>query len=257
MTSTNNQYVVRNRWIAGIATVFVLLLAVWLIFNPSYTVTVPVDKVQEMVNSKLPITGEKLAGIAGYSINEVTVGFRRDGKINIDATVMGRFNSHTGHFKVSGAGEPFYKDGSFYIHDVKFGPVETLSFETVQKTPGPVGIISNAIAKKLGIQEELKAWYEQNKSSIQSKIREASVSVLQSTLEKHPVYTLKDDVKGTVAKFALESVTVQQDTLLVKLSPLQAVFKILMWCVIIVVVVAVALCIIFASEGSGFALLLW
>ena len=63
-----NQYVVRNRWIAGIVGFFAILLAVWLIFNPTIKVSVPIDKVQEMVNQKLPISGEKLAGYAGYSI---------------------------------------------------------------------------------------------------------------------------------------------------------------------------------------------
>ena len=63
------------------------------------------------------------------AFHEVTVGFRRDGKINIDATVMGDFSKHVRHFKVSGAGEPIYKNGSFYIHNVKFGPVELLALK--------------------------------------------------------------------------------------------------------------------------------
>ena len=55
----------------------------------------------------------------------------------------------------------------------------------------------------------------------------------------------------------LKSVTVQENVFVVTLSPLQAVFKIIMWGVIIIVVVGVVFRIIMASEGSAFALGFW
>src|SRR5271154_5469526 len=111
--------------IAGAAACVAVGLCVLLYTYQTIEVRIPRDKIQEMVNTKMPFTGGN--SIIGYTINSTTIGLRRDGKIDIESDVTTKFLYYTAEFMASGTGTPDYKDGSFYIKGVQFGPVAVLN----------------------------------------------------------------------------------------------------------------------------------
>lgn len=203
----------KMRTFAWIVSSVILVLAVvgiiWAAAGGTYEKRLTVQELQGKIDAKMPFTTKNGVTISGVKLQ------LSPGKIDLALQASGRKLGTDWSVAASTKGEVIYPEaggGKFYFHpdDVQIQEFSTGGSKTSEK----VGKFIDKWVSSPKIVE--------NKGEIMQKVDKAihdlTVKAAKTALETTPVYTFKDDYKGTVARLALEKVEVVQDAVIVKLS---------------------------------------
>lgn len=224
----------------GVTAVLLVVGVVGLLFTVfgSHTLTFTQAELQQKVDAKLPYTTAKhnvtvngaTVDLSGDRIGLVfeaeTVKVGQDFKINAGTTGNLRYD---------------VKEGSFY-----FTPqtLEMTNFEVNDKVFGRRfgqfldRHLSSGLVER---RQQLAAWA---KTETTEKVQSAA----EAALARIPVYTLKNDFKGNIARMTITNVEVKDSTLIVHLSFLQLTGFVLLYALLFVAALAFAVVLVLNPE---------
>lgn len=218
---------------------------VWfLVANPTLTIRIPQQRIQEEVDRRMPLSGRKLA--ISYQISDARAALDGD-RIGLSATVRATALRRAVAVAFDGDGVLAYNDGAFYLRDFNVAKVDFL--RTVE-APQDRGTIARAL-EKLGV-EDGDAFLRGRKEAILERAKEAAADLVRSTLDRRPVYVMpRDGIKANLARLALRDVKVEGTDIVATLDVVSAIARLLLWALVAVVAVLAAAGIFLGAARSG------
>lgn len=227
-------------WAATIfVAVFCLAGALWCVFG-SATVTMSQQELQDKIDAKIPHTTTNGVTVSAVKLdlsdNKIGIGFEASAtKLKTDFAVKAQTK---GQMRYNNA------DGSFY-----FAP-EVVHLEDVKVNSSSVADTVGNLVNKLTPKR-----LEEEKAKLAKKGAELLDSVIQSgaemTLERMPVYKLKNDFKGVVVKMVLEKVEVRDGNVIAHLSFWQFTRTVISFIATFVLCVVIAIVLLLTAGGGG------
>jgi len=224
----------------GVTAVLLVVSVVGLLFTVfgSHTLTFRQAELQQKVDAKLPYTTAK----HNVTVNAATVDLSGD-RIGLvfeaETTKMGQdFKINAG---TTGTLRYDVEEGSFYFTPAT---LEMTNFEVNDKVFGRRfgqfldRHLSSALSER---RQQLADWA---KAETTEKIQSAS----EAALARVPVYTLKNDFKGNIARMTITNVEVKDSTLVVHLSFLQLTGFVLLYALLFVAALAFAVALVLNPE---------
>ncbi len=206
------------------------------------------ERVAPQVGKEFPVGGKAGLLIKAVTIKnaEVDIG---DGRVSVLFTVDGSLRLDKQFTLTAFAvGVPTYAGSAFYFKPDK---VEVREFAYQGNTPGEA--IKN-FADKYITNEGIHDFVADSADKVEEWVTDLAQAAAVHTLDKRPVYELKDDFKGFVISSALQSVEVKGDTLVVTFSLLQLTISALIGLLILAAAVALTVGLLMNPE-IGLALL--
>ncbi len=202
------------------------LIAWFAINGGTYTIVITQQEAQQQMDvalAKRALENPKLA------VSDATVAFVDDHLI-LDAHVMGFFLNRVTATDIHITGSPNYRSGSFYFYpntpiefnNTKISKTTTLPLNS--KWEEDLRMRLHRFAEKHDL-EDLTNTFKKNFTKWAS--TEAS-PIMIAFLDRHPVYTMKNDYKGLAVRAIVSKVQVVDSTLHVTLSVSQLGYSILL-----------------------------
>jgi len=218
------------------AIVFGLLILGIFLFAKDFNVTLTEDEVQHAIDERIMVGPIRSLGI-DITLKSASLDFRSNDTaaidVNLDAEGFGYSGNLSGQF-TSGLR---YKEPELFLNNIL--PVN-IEITTDTETEGKFQDIKNVTSDFLNRQRQ-EMLSDEAKTSLDSiterneeKIKEVATSATRKFFEGIPIYDLKKaGLKGSLASLALKDVRFTEDAAIVTLSPVQALIKILSFCVLI------------------------
>lgn len=221
-----------------------LAIAGFLVANPTLTIRIPQQRIQEEVDRRMPLSGRKLA--ISYQVSDARAELQGE-RIGLSAVVKASALRREIDVSFAGDGILAYRDGGFYLRDFNVAKVDLL--RTVE-SPRDRGTIAKAL-EKLGV-ENGDAFLQGRKDLILERAKEAAADLVRSTLDRRPVYVMpKDGIKANLARLALRDVKVEGTDIVATLDVVSAIARLLLWALVAVVAVLAAAGIFLGAARSG------
>jgi hypothetical protein len=161
---------------------------------------------------KGPSPHTSLKVVKEISIKDVNMKIS-DGQIHAVVSVEGTLiASKKFSLTAKAVGAPQYKNGAFYFSPTN---IKVESFEYEGDKPG---VVISKIADRYITDDKKKLLMKDIAPVIESWMTTTAQNAVMFVLEKRPVYTLKNDVKGVLIKSSLESVKIQGNELVLTFS---------------------------------------
>jgi hypothetical protein len=146
------------------------------------------------------------------SIKDVNIKIS-NGKVSAVVSVEGTLiASKKFSLTAKAVGAPLYKEGAFY-----FSPTE-IKVESFEYEGDKPGVVISKIADRYITDDKKKLLMKDIAPVIESWMTTTAQNAVMFTLEKRPIYTLKNDVKGVLIRSSLESVKIQDNELVLAFS---------------------------------------
>lgn len=201
---------------AGVVTLFTLgILGMWGVYG-THTKMFSEAQVQEQVNKlrdkSFEITGIKHLLVKRVTLTGATVHIE-DGHVTSTIDVTGALPAgKTFTMSVRAVGAPRYSGGAFF-----FSPENVEVKQFAYEGGKPVEYLKRFTDRYIADEKHARLV-----TDLAPKAEEWMTAVAQNVaihaLEKHPVYRLKDDLRGVLIKASLESVVVADDHIVVTFS---------------------------------------
>jgi len=197
------------------------------------------SQLQHKIDEKLHFTA-KTVTVENVQLNLA------DDKINLtfDASTI-KFKSH---YAVSAAttGKLRYDSGQGAF----FFTPEKLALSNFTVNDNVVGAKAEGLVDRLLGDSKLAERKDAFKESAHTVVENAVQEGAQMVLERIPVYTLKDDIKGTIIRMSLTGVEVRDNTLIAHISIWQFTMSVLMFGLVLALSLIIAIGLL-ASPGWG------
>ena len=188
--------------------------------NITYVTNIPVTKIQESINKKLPITTHGATiDVTNIILDDHVIKFQSTGIYNKKIFMK----DIEERFRVTGQFDIIYDNKAFYLHNVK---------------------VENIIANEKNI--DLNA---------HPHIKNIAESSLNKILLGHPIYRLVvKDFKSYVASGSLDKIEIKKDSIEVTLKPIHFINHILLIALIVIIclVLTSILIVLFIKEPLAF-----
>jgi hypothetical protein len=168
-------------------------------------------RVEPLLNRDLPLKGTAAEIVASLQARKLDVAIA-GGRIDIGVLLQGRLVIGP-PFSVAASlrGTPRYEDGAFY-----FQP-EDVRLENFAL--GEDGKLAGALAGLARLPGPGAAGLIEKKGrEVERVAKGLAENAIKAELEKRPFYRLKDDAKGEVLRATLESLTVEEDRLVIRFT---------------------------------------
>ncbi len=180
-------------------------IAIWMAFGPD-TVRLSRESIQTLIDAKLPFERDKV------TVSNATVAFQEN-ELVVNVDITGERLGQSFSLSAMTVGEPAYRDGSFYFipSDVVLSNVAVGDASDKSVTDR----IRDAAKRYLPDNEGARNLITDLAPAMEARLKEHTLKVAEAALAKIPVYTLKNDTKGIVAKAVLGKVYVENDELVI------------------------------------------
>jgi hypothetical protein len=236
----------------------------------AFDVRLSEETVQAAIDKALPFDGSKV-GI-DYSVSKATASLREDGRIAMTVDVTGKALHSEIAATMTGSGKIIYRDGSFYLAEFEAEGINVTS-TTVSDQDRTMAVgAAKAVANRLKLKPETQKMIAEKAKAVatgapgdegdamtktmttlRDKAKDGAVATVRHVLDSHPVYTLKEtDIKQQFARLAISTVSVEKDTLVVTISPWDAVAKIVGYGLIAILAAFMAVGLVVTSPEVAF-----
>ena len=210
---------------AGVVALFVLAIGgLWTSYG-TQRATFTEAQVQERINSQLdkefPVTGAAHLLVKTIKVQGATIHIR-DNRIIAVVDIAGRLRTNKAFtLTIYAIGVPTYSFGELYF---KPETIKVQKFAYEGSTPTE---LFTGFAKRYVSDAEMRQLIEDKSPAIEGWMTAVAQNAAVQTLERRPVYRLKDDVKGLLIKASLQSVKIDQDRMIVTFSLWQLTLSVL------------------------------
>lgn len=216
-------------WLLVTLTIISTLVgAAWTAFGTS-DVTLSGSEIQSKIDSKMPFEVKE-----DITLTEVKVDLSGD-KINLQFKASATKFGTTYNLAAQTTADLEYRsgEGKFFFHP------SLVQIDSFNANGGPVVEKATALIEKWvnpenGQREELMA-------KAKTLLNAGAQKAVEATLNRVPVYTLKDDFKGTVARLAIKSVEIKNGSIIAHLSLWQLSKMVLVYLALGVIAILAAL----------------
>jgi cell division protein FtsB len=181
----------------------------------THTVALDEREIQTVLDKEtdkdFPVNGAASAVVKSVRAKSATVRIR-DGRATFAVDVEGLLrNGRTFALTATARGAPRYVDGAFYFQPEQV-EVRNLSYENINASDALAQLGARLGKSKIG------QLIESNAQLAQQWATGIAETAARQTFERRPVYRIKDDAKGLLLRSALESVTIDDDRIVVVFS---------------------------------------
>jgi hypothetical protein len=193
-------------WVLATLTIIIALSgAAWTAFGTS-EVALSESEIQSKIDSTMPFEVKE-----DITLSEVKVDLSGD-KINLQFKASATKYGTTYNLAVHTTADLEYRsgEGKFFFHP-SLVQIDSLSANGGPAVEKATALLEKWVNPEHGQREELLA---KAKTLLNAGVQKA----VEATLNRVPVYTLKDDLKGSVARLAIESVEIKNGSVIAHLS---------------------------------------
>jgi len=211
---------------AAVAALFLLGIAgLWSTYG-TQQVTFTEAQVQERINRQLdrefPVKGAAHLLVKSIKVRAATIHIQ-DGRIIALVDVEGTLRTNKGFTLTAYAvGIPTYSFGELFFKPDK---IEVQKFAYEGGTPAQ---LFSGFARRYVSDDKARQLIEDTAPAVESWMTSVAQNAAVYTLERRPVYRLKDGVKGFLIKASLASVTIDRDLIVVTFSIWQLTLSVLL-----------------------------
>lgn len=213
----------------GVASLIGLVVGM----NTVQDITLTEREVQSKINDKLPFERN------GITLNSLRVNLENN-SLNVVASFEGKKWGQEFNATINTAGVPYYNnlDGTFYFRPDKI---------TVRDIKVKGEAISTKVEKFID-KYAGSSKINQNTGEVGTKVEDWVNGSIESTtifiLQRIPIYTLPDTLKGNTVKILLKSVEINEDSFTLHLSFWQFTKMVMLYVVIFIIALAMPLTLI-------------
>jgi uncharacterized membrane protein len=205
----------RLRWAVAAALLLLAIAGLWRAYG-TQQVTFTEAEVQERINKQLgqefPVKGAAHLLVKSIKVRAATVHIQ-DNRVIARVDVEGSLRTNKSFTLTANAvGIPTYSFGELFF---KPDQVEVQKFAYEGGTPTQ---LFTGFAKRYVSDDKARQLVEDTAPAVESWMTAVAQYAAVYTLERRPVYRLKDGVKGFLIKASLASVTIDQDRIVVTFS---------------------------------------
>ena len=233
--------------LAGVLFILVPIIGFFAYNGATLRKEITTEEAQQRINDGLE---KRALSEQRVNVESVTVRFADD-KIYVNAKASGIVRKRKLTAEVDAVGVPEYRSGGFY-----FLPTAPLNFKNVkvEKIEPSTGFFSKTkeLLKKKAEAFVVEHGWEDALQTFKVEFQEWVVATAEkgvtNALTKHPIYTLKNDMKGFAISAVLEKVKMADDKLVLTLSLVQLGYTIFISLVCLVVVIGMVAFLIMNPE---------
>lgn len=214
----------RLMW-AGVVALFVLAIGgLWTAYGTqraTFTEAQVQARIDSQLDKELAVTGAAHLLVKTIKVQGATIHIR-DNHIIAVVDVEGRLRTGKAFtLTIYAIGVPTYSFGELYF---KPETIKVQKFAYEGSTPTE---LFTGFAKRYVSDAEMRQLIEDKSPAVESWMTAVAQNAAVQTLQRRPVYQLKDDVKGLLIKASLESVKIDQDRMIVTFSLWQLTLSVL------------------------------